>query len=40
MVCEYDQNPLINLLKHSASVNPEKIEAIQLNGLEEELWMG
>ena len=37
MVCKYGQDSLIDLLEHPASVKPEKIEAIRLSGLEEEL---
>ncbi|MEA1945065.1 MAG: hypothetical protein U9N07_07030 [Euryarchaeota archaeon] len=40
MTCKYDQDSLIDLLKRPASANPEKIEAMRLSELEEELWMG
>ena len=40
MMCEYGQDSLIDLLEHPASVNPEKIAAICLSELEEELCMG
>ena len=35
MVCEYCQDPLIDLPEH-----PEKMEAICLSELDEDLWMG
>lgn len=40
MVCEYCHDLLIDLLEHPARVNPEKIEAICLSELDEELWVG
>ncbi len=40
MVREYCHDSLIDLPERPASVDPEKIEAICLIELEEELWMG
>jgi hypothetical protein len=40
MVCGRRQDPLIDLLKHPAHENPEKIAATWLSELEAELLMG
>ena len=39
-VCESYHDSLIDLLERPASVDPEKIGAICLSELDEELWMG
>jgi len=40
MVCESYPDSLIDLPEHPASANPEKIEAMRLSELDEELWLG